>query len=269
MLHTAKRPEPEIPAKIDVPDFAHRLPEPIQRFTTKGVYDDEETHLSFTQGAGHGGSHPHLVHEFVSALAEDASAVPGRPPLGELDVRRPVRARVRAQGRRARPPARVHPATRDRRLLADVPVAQPPTWPPKKVALVALALVVAGFLAVEAAGDLRQFTTVTLNGLTLAALYFVVASGFTLIFGLMRVVNMAHGSLYLLGGYIALEVQSAVLRGRQRPRPVAERRVGHRVRPAGLDRPADRGHAADRRASASRCSRSSCAGTRARTCARR
>ena len=53
-----------------MPDFAHRLPEPIQRFTTKGVYDDEETHLSFTQGAGHGGSHPHLVHEFVSALTE-------------------------------------------------------------------------------------------------------------------------------------------------------------------------------------------------------
>ena len=83
-----------------------------------------------------------------------------------------------------------------------------PAWPPKKVALIALAVVVAGFLAVKAAGDLRQFTTVTLNGLTLAALYFVVASGFTLIFGLMRVVNMAHGSLYLLGGYIALEVQS-------------------------------------------------------------
>lgn len=55
---------------------------------------------------------------------------------------------------------------------------------------------------------MQQFVTVTLNGLTLAALYFVVASGFTLIFGLMRVVNMAHGALYLLGGYIALEVQT-------------------------------------------------------------
>jgi branched-chain amino acid transport system permease protein len=48
----------------------------------------------------------------------------------------------------------------------------------------------------------RLFLTVSLNGLTLAALYFVVASGFTLIFGLMRVVNMAHGSLYLLGAYV-------------------------------------------------------------------
>jgi branched-chain amino acid transport system permease protein len=34
-----------------------------------------------------------------------------------------------------------------------------------------------------------------------------VASGFTLIFGLMRIVNMAHGLLYLLGGYLALEMQ--------------------------------------------------------------
>jgi branched-chain amino acid transport system permease protein len=45
-----------------------------------------------------------------------------------------------------------------------------------------------------------------LNGLTFAALLFVVASGFTLIFGLMRIVNLAHGALYLLGGYFALAV---------------------------------------------------------------
>jgi branched-chain amino acid transport system permease protein len=42
-----------------------------------------------------------------------------------------------------------------------------------------------------------------LNGLTFAALLFIVASGFTLIFGLMRIVNLAHGAMYLLGGYIA------------------------------------------------------------------
>jgi len=45
-----------------------------------------------------------------------------------------------------------------------------------------------------------------LNGLTFAALLFLVASGFTLIFGLMRIVNLAHGALYLMGGYIALSV---------------------------------------------------------------
>src|SRR5258708_19728238 len=45
-----------------------------------------------------------------------------------------------------------------------------------------------------------------LNGLTFAALLFVVASGFTLIFGLLRIVNLAHGALYLCGGYIGYYV---------------------------------------------------------------
>jgi predicted dehydrogenase len=77
VLHTAKKPEPEIPQRVKVPDFANRLPEEIQRFTTKGVYDlDDEQHLSFTQGGGHGGSHPHLAHEFVSALIEGRDPYP-------------------------------------------------------------------------------------------------------------------------------------------------------------------------------------------------
>lgn len=48
-----------------------------------------------------------------------------------------------------------------------------------------------------------------LNGLTFAALLFIVASGFTLIFGLLRIVNLAHGALYLLGGYIGFAVGTA------------------------------------------------------------
>jgi predicted dehydrogenase len=77
IVHTAKKPEPEIPERVTCPDFAHLLPEPIRMFTTKGVYDlAENTHLSFTQGAGHGGSHPHLVHEFLSALAERREPFP-------------------------------------------------------------------------------------------------------------------------------------------------------------------------------------------------
>ena len=55
--------------------------------------------------------------------------------------------------------------------------------------------------------DPKDFLITFLNGLTAAGLYFVVASGFTLIFGLMRVVNMAHGAFFLLGGYIALKLQ--------------------------------------------------------------
>lgn len=45
-----------------------------------------------------------------------------------------------------------------------------------------------------------------LNGMTLASLLFIVASGFTLIFGLLRIVNLAHGALYLFGGYIGYSV---------------------------------------------------------------
>ena len=52
----------------------------------------------------------------------------------------------------------------------------------------------------------RLYLITLLNGLTLASLYFIVASGFTLVFGLMRNVNLAHGSLYLLGGYVAFIV---------------------------------------------------------------
>jgi len=55
----------------------------------------------------------------------------------------------------------------------------------------------------------RLFFITLLNGLTLASLYFIVAAGFTLVFGLMRNVNLAHGSLYLLGGYIGYFVAEA------------------------------------------------------------
>lgn len=50
--------------------------------------------------------------------------------------------------------------------------------------------------------NMRLYLVTLLNGLTLASLYFIVASGFTLVFGLMRNVNLAHGSLYLLGAYV-------------------------------------------------------------------
>ena len=52
----------------------------------------------------------------------------------------------------------------------------------------------------------RLYLVTLLNGLTLASLYFIVASGFTLVFGLMRNVNLAHGSLYLLGGYVGFVI---------------------------------------------------------------
>ena len=77
ILHTAKRPEPKIPKAIKCPDFGKRLPKSIAKYTTQGVYDSsKKTHLSFTQGSGHGGSHPHLAHEFAMALVENRAPFP-------------------------------------------------------------------------------------------------------------------------------------------------------------------------------------------------
>jgi predicted dehydrogenase len=73
IIHTAKKPEPEIPSKVEVPDYAHLLPEPIRQFT-RSIQDAE--HLSFIQGGGHGGSHPHMVNEFLNALSQDRDPWP-------------------------------------------------------------------------------------------------------------------------------------------------------------------------------------------------
>lgn len=67
--------------------------------------------------------------------------------------------------------------------------------------VLALLLVAWGF-----ADNAKLFLLTILNGLTLAALYFLVASGFTLIFGLMRNVNLAHGALFLLGAYVGYSI---------------------------------------------------------------
>lgn len=62
---------------------------------------------------------------------------------------------------------------------------------------------------VDSLGRKKTFVNTLLNGITLAGLYFLVASGFTLVFGLMRNVNLAHGSMYLLGAYIGYEAATA------------------------------------------------------------
>ncbi|QOV18865.1 Gfo/Idh/MocA family oxidoreductase [Blautia liquoris] len=57
--------------RIQIPDYAYLLPKEIAPFTTNTVYNNENTHLSFKQGGGHGGSHPHLVHDFVRSIIEN------------------------------------------------------------------------------------------------------------------------------------------------------------------------------------------------------
>jgi predicted dehydrogenase len=59
---TMERPEP--------PDRADLLPPTVGRFTRRFVYGKDEKHLSFEQGGGHHGSHPHMVHEFVRSIIE-------------------------------------------------------------------------------------------------------------------------------------------------------------------------------------------------------
>jgi len=56
--------------RLKVRDRQDLLPPEIARFTQRGVYDETQAHLSFLQGGGHGGSHPHLAHEFVSSIID-------------------------------------------------------------------------------------------------------------------------------------------------------------------------------------------------------
>ena len=58
--------------------------------------------------------------------------------------------------------------------------------------------------------DYSYFIILVLNGLTFAGLLFVVASGQTLVYGLLRIVNMAHGSLYTLAACVGYFVYSAL-----------------------------------------------------------
>jgi predicted dehydrogenase len=63
--------------RVEVPDYAHLLPEGIRKYTKQGVYDAaENVHLSFQQGSGHGGSHPHLAHEFIMGIMEKRACFP-------------------------------------------------------------------------------------------------------------------------------------------------------------------------------------------------
>ncbi len=78
VIHQLGVPEPEIPKRTKVPDFAKLLPEAIRRFTQPAAIQDAD-HLSFIQGGGHGGSHPHLVHNFLQAVLGKKPAFPDAP----------------------------------------------------------------------------------------------------------------------------------------------------------------------------------------------
>jgi branched-chain amino acid transport system permease protein len=92
-------------------------------------------------------------------------------------------------------------------------IGRHPVWSLVIVILIAVALFLVFAIwppeLEQLLGRKRLFLSAFLNGITLGALYFLVASGFTLIFGLMRNVNLAHGSLYLFGGYFGYEIASS------------------------------------------------------------
>jgi predicted dehydrogenase len=77
VIHTRGLLEPKIPQRVKVPDVGHLLPEPIRPFT--GAIHDP-THLSFIQGAGHGGSHPHLAHNWLRAIRGE------KPPMPDAET---------------------------------------------------------------------------------------------------------------------------------------------------------------------------------------
>lgn len=70
--------EHDIPQRIQVPDYAHLLPESIRKFSQRETIQNAQ-HLSFKQGGGHGGSHPHLVHHFLMAILGKKQSYPDAP----------------------------------------------------------------------------------------------------------------------------------------------------------------------------------------------
>jgi len=75
-----------------------------------------------------------------------------------------------------------------------------------------VAALVVTFVVITALGiDPVEFGVQVLNGLTLGGIYVLIAVGLSLIFGVMNVVNFAHGSLWMLGAYLAFAVVGASL----------------------------------------------------------
>jgi branched-chain amino acid transport system permease protein len=77
----------------------------------------------------------------------------------------------------------------------------------KSLIIVAAVIVTAGVMTLLyiTAGQ-QTFIRTALSGLTLGSLFFLVAGGLTLIFGLMDVLNFAHGSMFMLGAYIGWQL---------------------------------------------------------------
>ena len=91
VIHTAACPSPRSHSASRCPTTPACLPEPIRKFTQAGRRSRTREHLSFIQGGGHGGSHPHLVHDFSwRALANSPPCPTPRPrPTGRWSASAP------------------------------------------------------------------------------------------------------------------------------------------------------------------------------------
>jgi branched-chain amino acid transport system permease protein len=74
------------------------------------------------------------------------------------------------------------------------------------VLLITLAAILALFIAAAQGMEKKDFVITLLRGLSVGSLTFLVASGFSLIFGLLDVLNLAHGTLFMIGAYIGWTV---------------------------------------------------------------
>lgn len=79
----------------------------------------------------------------------------------------------------------------------------------QRTSLFAISVIIAGLLVYSffTAGSLGNFAITVLSGLFQAMLLFLVASGLSIIFGLMDILNLAQGSFFMVGAYVAYDVQ--------------------------------------------------------------
>ena len=70
--------------------------------------------------------------------------------------------------------------------------------------LITLVIALVGIVTVTRGMEAKVWMSILLSGVTLAALYFLISSGLSLIFGLMDVLNFAHGAIFVLGAYMGL-----------------------------------------------------------------
>ena len=115
--------------RVEVPDYGSRLPKEIAPYTVHGVYDEQHEHTSFIQGAGHGGSHPHLAHEFIRAIVEERESAVDAPPRGQLDHGGHLRARIGHEGRKADRRSRHEVAFHPGRTVHGTPLDSPSEGP--------------------------------------------------------------------------------------------------------------------------------------------